>query len=356
MKIASIEKIKSVRAHPNADRLDLVTVLGFQCVSEKGLHKEGDIILYIQPDSVLPQGSDWAESFRKYSPGRIRAVKLRGEFSDGILVRQDLVSHLITWTEADVGKEVSEILGITHYEPPQPQDLSAKGLLPLGIPKTDEERFQNLQYLPFGELVDVTLKVDGQSWSAYYKVDTKQFGVLGRTMEYKTECSNKYTAQIDRYDIQNKLTAYCEKHGVSLCVRGESYGAGIQGFEQNPHAKLAPGLAIFSVYLIDERRYARKGDRFYFKNVATELELPHVPILEENVVLNQELITKYADDLKKIDGKPFEGVVINHGGKVFETERVVGNYENGNPIISVDIVTIQPGSFKVINKLYDSNK
>jgi hypothetical protein len=232
-----------------------------------------------------------------------------------------------------------------------PQDLSAKGLLPFGIPKTDEERWENMEdVLPYGEVVDVTLKLDGQSWSAYYKVDTDEFGVLGRTMEYKLDCTNNYTAQIERYGIEEKLKEYCKKHNVSLCIRGESYGGGIQRGEHNPHSSKPAGLALFGVYLIDERRYARKGDRFYFPNVAGEMEIPHVPIVEPDVFLTPELVQKYSSGISKIDGSPFEGVVVNHASysrkTLIENEGFRGEVEK----------EYSAGSFKIINKHYDARK
>lgn len=364
-KNASIEKLISVEPHPNADRLDLVKVLGYTCVSEKGLHKAGDIVVYIQPDSILPEGEEWAEGFRKYAPSRIKAVKLRGIYSEGILVKISAVSHLLEQYHSGnflnydnfIGTDVSAELGVKHYEPPTPNDLSAKGALPFQIPKTDETRWQNMvESLPIGETVDVTLKVDGQSWSAYYDVETDVFGVLGRTMEYKLECSNNYTAQIERYDIQRKLTEYCKKHNVSICLRGESYGQGIQTHSNNPHGKMNKGLAIFSVYLIRERRYARIGDPFYFTNVCKELDLPTVPIVESNIILTQELIDKYSFGIDKLNGNPFEGVVINHGA-----------YIKTLPIKNIELPDgsikevggekhYEAGSFKIINKAYDSKK
>lgn len=210
--------------------------------------------------------------------------------------------------------------------------------------------------LPIGEKVDVTLKIDGQSWSAYYNIDTKDFGVLGRTLEYKEECNNRYTSQIERYDIKSKLITYCEKHGVSLCIRGESYGEGIQQFAQNPHSKEKPGLAIFSVYNIKTRKYERRSDEFYFITVADELGLPVVPILERDVVLTEELINKYSVGLKKLDGKPFEGVVINHGAFTLNTE--IRNIELPDGSIKEvgGVISFDPGSFKVISKHYDSQK
>jgi RNA ligase (TIGR02306 family) len=207
--------------------------------------------------------------------------------------------------------------------------LNAKGLLPYSIPQTDEERFENMiDKLPLGEMVDVTLKVDGQSWSAYYKLDTDTFGVLGRRFELKLDTSNNYVDQVVRYDIENKLRNYCKENSVSLCIRGESYGEGIQGLKNNPHSKQEKGLSIFSVYLIDDYRYANKGDRFYFKNVACSMNLPHVDIIEENVPLTMDLLDNYSKELKKVNGNHFEGVVIKH----------------------------QNGSFKCINKFYDSEK
>lgn len=338
-KLATIEQIKKGTPHPNADRLDLVQVLGYQCVTQKGLYKEGDYVVYIKTDTILPE-LPWAEEYRKYSPKRVKAVRLRGEWSEGIILSvEDFVaavqsknpyigrSELMFKPE---GSDVSELLGVTKYEPPVPQDLSAKaGRLPYELPKTDEERWENMvDKLPFGERVDVTLKIDGQSATYLYKLDEDYFGVTGRSLELKPEADNNYTRHIDKYYIAESLAVYCKTNGVSLAIRGESYGQGIQNGKNNPHSQQEKGLAIFSVYLIDERRYANKGDKFYFKGVADALEIPHVPILEEDVVLTEELIQRYSTGLKRVGGKPFEGVVINHSR----------------------------GSFKVINKHYDAEK
>jgi len=351
-KIATIEKIKSVCFHPEADRLDLITVLGYQCVTQRGLYKEGDIVIYIQPDSILPE-APWAEEYRKYSPKRIKAVRLRNAWSEGIVVSKDLLEGVIDtsiFNDTQIGRDVSELLDIKHYEPPVPQDLSAKGLLPFGVPKTDEERWENMvDKLPYGEVVDVTLKIDGQSWSAYYKVDTDEFGVLGRTMEYKLDCSNNYTAQIARYDIENKLKNYCKKHNVSLCIRGESYGNSIQKGSHNPHSNLPAGLAIFSVYLIDERRYARKGDPFYFVNLCNQLDLPHVPMIETDI-LTKEMIKMYSEELTELDNYPFEGVVVNHSAYTKEIQ--IDNEDFSGKVMK----EFPAGSFKIINKKYDSRK
>jgi RNA ligase (TIGR02306 family) len=309
--------------------------LGYQCVTQKDLYKEGDIIIYIQPDAVLPI-EPWTEGYRVYSPTRIKAVKLRGEWSEGIIVPYELVAHKflqkddssVGLDEEMIGMEVASILDVTKYEAPAPQEAGGQStILPHGLPKTDEERWENMKHkLPIGEFVDVFLKIDGQSWTAYDK--DREFGICGRTMQFIPDYDNNYTRHAKTYDLQAKLATYCEKYNVNIAIRGESYGGAIQAGKHNPHSAMNKDVALFSVYLINERRYARKGDLHYVVNLAAELGLPTVPLLEEEVELTQELIDKYSVGLKKLDGKNFEGVVIQHA----------------------------KGSFKVINKNYDSLK
>lgn len=343
-KDATIELVHNVEKHPNADKLDLCKVLGFKCVTKRDQFKDGDKVIYVRPDTVFPL-ADWATEYRKYSPKRIKAIRLRGVYSEGVIIPFEAVPEDVRniIQNYQVGDTVAELLGITHYQEPEPQDQSAKGGLPLGIPKTDEERFENMKFLPYGEIVDIQLKIDGQSCSYYYNHKTKTFGVLGRSLElkYKTldetgneiVANNKYVENIAIYDIERKLTEYCEREQVSLVIRGESYGQGIQGHAHNPHAKLNKGWAMFSVFLIDEHVYAEKGHRYYFKNVAAELGLPIAPIVEENVVLTPELVKYYSEEIEKLNinelqAVPFEGVVV----KTKDT------------------------SFKIINKHYDSLK
>jgi hypothetical protein len=81
-----------------------------------------------------------------------------------------------------------------------------------------------------------------------------------------------------------------------------------------------------------------------------------VPILERDVVLTQELIDKYSVGLKKIDGKPFEGVVINHGDYVIERESNIMVCPDGVERDVGGAKTYVAHSFKVISKHYDSQK
>jgi hypothetical protein len=47
MKVATIEQIKEVRPHPNADALELATIKGWQVCIKKNEFKAGDLCIYI---------------------------------------------------------------------------------------------------------------------------------------------------------------------------------------------------------------------------------------------------------------------------------------------------------------------
>ena len=321
-KLASVERIISVYPHNNADKLELIKVLGYQCVVQKGKYSVDDLIIYIKPDTILPE-NDWAIEFKKYAPKRIKAIKLRGEWSEGLVADTSILENI----EIVEGYDVTMELCVTHYEPPIPNDINAKGPIPFNIPITDEERWENIpDILPFGEIVDITLKVDGQSSSYYFH--NNEFGAIGRKLELKLDCDNKYTYHIKNINIEEKLKKYCIENNVSLCIRGESHGKGIQTMEINPHSKIPNSWKMFSIWNIKDRRYERKGDKYYFLNVCDMVDLPTVDVIEHDVVLTPELIQKYSKDLIELNKKPFEGVVVQHN----------------------------KGSFKIINKYYDSKK
>lgn len=325
MKLASIETIHAIEPHGNADSLEIACVLGYRAIVRKGQYAAGNVICFIQPDTVLPD-KPWAAVYKAKS-SRVKAIKLRGVFSQGIIEPVATVEYS---GPIEIGREISADIGVIKYEAPAPQDLNASGPYGFGIPKTDEERFENLDVLPYGEKVDVTLKIDGQSWSAIDYVpsngETAVRAVGGRSFLYKLDSDNNYTRNERQYDVLNKLEAFCRTHSVNLCIRGESHGNGIQKKAHNPHSKLPLSLAFYSTWLIDERRYARKGDPYYIFDIAPQMGLPTVPVIEKDVVLTPELVTRYAEGISELNGQPFEGVVINWAG----------------------------GSFKVINRHYDS--
>jgi RNA ligase (TIGR02306 family) len=196
--LASIEKITKIYPHNNADALECAEVCNCQVIVPKGKHKEGDTIIFIWPDSILPD-EPWAE-FYKAKSSRVRAIKLRGVFSFGVIETFDKVGYT---GEIEIGKEISEELGIKKFEPPPPKDLQAKGNLPYGIPKTDEENHYKFNNLPYGELCTVTRKIDG-----CLSDDTIIITEDGY-MTIKDIVETKYNKKVLSYDIENKQPVFC---------------------------------------------------------------------------------------------------------------------------------------------------
>ena len=54
--LAYIVKIKDIREIPGADRIELATVMDYTVVVKKGEYQPGDLAMYVEIDSLLPDG------------------------------------------------------------------------------------------------------------------------------------------------------------------------------------------------------------------------------------------------------------------------------------------------------------
>jgi len=59
-KLASVQRIKDIQPIPNADNIEVATVLGWHCVVRKGEFKPGDLCVYFEIDSLLPMTDDFS--------------------------------------------------------------------------------------------------------------------------------------------------------------------------------------------------------------------------------------------------------------------------------------------------------
>ena len=62
--LAHIEKIKEIHPIEGADKIERVTVLDWNLVAKKGEFKEGDLALYVEIGSILPDGLEDADRIR----------------------------------------------------------------------------------------------------------------------------------------------------------------------------------------------------------------------------------------------------------------------------------------------------
>lgn len=111
-----VVQAENVRPHPNADRLELCDVLGYQMAVPRGRYGEGDVGVYFPADTLLPD--EWATKFgvkeflKGKSKDRVGRIRLRGEPSFGLFV------PVLEDQDWKVGDNVAEFFGCRKYEPP----------------------------------------------------------------------------------------------------------------------------------------------------------------------------------------------------------------------------------------------
>lgn len=120
-----VVRIEAVTPHPNADKLELTMLGGYQMVIGKGSFKPGDLAVFIQPDSVVPQTEPFKFIWQDHvgidgtvpeSRRRIKPKRLRGEWSEGLLMPiADL--GIVEGPDYQEGQNVAEDIGVTHWVP-----------------------------------------------------------------------------------------------------------------------------------------------------------------------------------------------------------------------------------------------
>ena len=317
-KLATIQKIKEIHPIEGADSIELAIINGWKVVVAKNVgHKVGDYVIYCEIDSFLPIKEEFEflrkSSYKKMSDGtegfRLRTIKLRGQVSQGLIIPMSiLLNYKNFMVEFEEGSDLTEILGIVKYEPPIPAELAGKvkGNFPSFIPKTDEERIQNLtkEFEEWKKLdLDfyVTEKLDGSSATYYYKDGV--FGVCSRNLELLETEGNTFWKVARELDLENKMKSL----GYNVSFQGELVGEGIQG---NPYKIKGQKVFFFNVFNIDNREYS---DLTEFVNTIHGLSLDTVPKIETNFKLPDTIedLLLYSDD-KSYHNSNFdrEGVVI----------------------------------------------
>jgi RNA ligase (TIGR02306 family) len=276
-KLASIQRIKALEPIAEADAIEKATVLGWELVVKKGEFQVGDWCVYCEIDSLMPDKPMF--EFLKPRGMRIKTIRLRGQISQGICFPLSILPADAP-TEEDT--DVTDILGITKYEPPIPASLAgkAKGFFPSFIPKTDETRVQVLQGLLdkyAGEAFYVAEKLDGSSVTYYMRDGV--FGVCSRNLELIEDDVNSMWKVAREMDIEAKLQSL----GKNFALQGEIVGEGIQG---NKLKLRGQTVRFFNAFEIDSYNFLSFAD---FKALMQRLALPTVPILDENYALSNNI-------------------------------------------------------------------
>ena len=314
-KMATIRKIDAINPIEGADAIEVATVGGWKVVVKKGEYSAGDLAVYCEIDSWIPtelapflsKGKEPRE-YEGIKGERLRTVKLRGQLSQGLLLhRYTALDHVGRIVE---GMDVSELLGIIKWEMQIPAQLAgqAKGNFPSLIPKTDQERVQNLkkEIEGLGNMhFEVTEKLEGSSMTCYL-IDG-EFGVCSRNLDLKRDENNSFWATAVAEDIEAKMRAVSESaSNWNFAIQGELIGPGIQG---NIYKLTKPQFHVFDVYDISDGEYLFPFNR---RNLIERMGLKHVPVLNPSYLLTLSI----EDLLKSAEGQSWlhktdrEGIVF----------------------------------------------
>lgn len=276
-KLASIQRIKALEPIDGADAIEKATVLGWQLVVKRGEFKPGDLMVYCEIDSQMPDRPEF--EFLRPRGMRIRTVRLRGQISQGICFP---LSVLPEGFEIAEDADCTEVLGITKYEPPIPACLGgvAKGRFPSFIPKTDETRVQVLQNMLDhykGTACYITEKLDGSS--ATYFVNNGEFGVCSKNLELIEDSTNSFWKVAREMELEQKIRSL----GKNFALQGELIGESIQS---NKLRLRGQTVRFFNAFDIDAHSYLSFHE---LKSLLEQLELPMVPVLSEHYTLESSI-------------------------------------------------------------------
>lgn len=316
-KLASIERIWKIEPIEGADKIELVHVLGWQCVANKGQFQTGDVAVYFEIDSFLPVRSEFEflrDTCYKKSDllgegFRLRTMRFRGQISQGLVLPLHVFPGLAI-PDTAIGMSVADILGVRKWEIEERASTGGTiiGPLPPSVPKTDETRIQaNPDLLKefAGELYYISTKMDGSSHSVC--IDADGFHVCGHNYEYRNDGSSSFYNYINTLDLEQMMRDYMTVNKMqSLVIQGEFCAPGIQ---KNRLKLRTPKWYVFTL-IVDGKRAGLP----LMRTICSELNLETVPIEETDRDLQVHYPTVESllvrADGQYPNGGPKEGVVI----------------------------------------------
>lgn len=319
----------TISEHPNADAIELATIDGFVSIVRKGEFQTGDLAVYLPEQALLPEELILALGlYERDEDGqplydekglkgklagpernRIKPMRLRGIFSQGILYRPDF--------SIEEGEDYAERLGVTKWVPPVPVHMAGE-LKPFpGLTSyTDIENIKRYpEALKEGEEVVAVEKAHGTcSIFTYvegigFAVSSKGFAGRGLglvdTKNERGQSTNVYWRAAHLHDVPEKLERLCRERGAGkVTLYGETIGV------QDLKYGLSNGAISFAAFdLKVDDSYLDYDD---FVAVTEALGLPLLPLLYRGP-FSDEAIWAAATGVEQVTGQEThlrEGVVV----------------------------------------------
>ena len=300
-KLATIRQIGSLKPISGADKIELAQIDGWQVVVKKGEFKEGDLCIYCEIDSVLPELPCF--EFLRERKYRIKTVELRGQISQGIAFPMSLLAEEYFNVSNKIfvlGADLTDTLGVKKYEIDIPAGLQdmIRGAFPALCPQTDEKRIQNLvneldQWKKDDVRFIVTEKLNGVS--ATYMILDGEFHVCSKELSLldkknsDIQC-NTYWNIAKEYDMENVLREILRNRKTkNIALQGEIVGEGIQ---KNRYKLIGQHFYTFNLFDIDNQKYV---DSFILDSIKRIFKIQTVPVLHEDFSLENLSVRNLLD-------------------------------------------------------------
>ena len=355
--VCYVATIKEVRAIEGADNIELVIAGGWNAITKKGEFKVGDETIIATTDAVIPEKLSEEMGVTSYlrKGGRVRTVKLRGVYSECLIIPMKYLRGKVTMGDFDLkeGSDCMEFLGIIKYEPPVKQIQLASGRK---IKWRDNQnfhiyyKFPNLKnvegmFTP-EDFVQITRKIHGTNARygivrkgklSFWDKVKKFFGLADKWIDYEyiygshncekgSDSQGFYSTDVwrtiaEKYNIKEKLWNYAFRNGIEtigsgVVLYGEIYGAGIQknydygltdiefaGFDVTENGEYLPtslaqheikyGMQLDHVEVLYFGPWNQEiQDMFVFNNFIEGTKVPHEGIVIKEISGDRKKVAK----------------------------------------------------------------
>jgi len=340
--VCYISTVNEINPIEGADNIELAVVGGWNCITKKGEQKVGDMVMIATTDAIVPFELSEKMGVTSYlrKGGRVRTVKLRGVYSECLIIPIQHIPFMENYYE---GKDMMNVMEIYKYEPPvkMVQLASGKKIRYQDNPNFHVYyKFPNLKNVPdmFTEedSVEISRKIHGTN--ARYGIVKKtklsffdkmkkflrladtwidyEFVVGSHNVEKGSDSNGFYDTNVwyeidKKYNIKQKLWDYvkltkAEHIGDGITLYGEIYGAGIQrGYDY--------GLNEIKFVGFDVKENGEYLSTYNaWKVFEKQLELPYVEILHfgdwSQEVQDEFVFNNFIEGTKV----PHEGIVIKY--------------------------------------------
>lgn len=328
---AEVVRVVEVLPHPNADRLEIVRfelrgsgVSAYDVVIQKGEFRRGDLASYLSVDCIVPTDKEEFKFLLTRMDGagkthyRLRAARLRGTFSQGLLVKVPYDKYGVGF---EFGRSVAEHYGVTYHRAPEPAGIPSQP----GVKRTAQPcpvyGVESLKKVPrlfeLGEIVSVTEKIHGCNFRFGW-VPRKFLGirigwrfVVGSHRVMKGDGSAGFYGEDLWLSSARKMNlAHKTRDYKGHVFYGELYGyteggTAIQDLTYGAKPK-ETRLAVFDVLKLSGQEWYRPKEREW---ALVDCDLPSVPLLY--IGEYTPALLDMAEGKSALDGKTQrEGVVI----------------------------------------------